>query len=227
MNTRSHLTIRSSGHFCAAKMSAGAQVLEIKMKNIEKSSGWGNDVLYQMCRDAPRHNDIDKIAGKIWLIGRAYSASIERKAGKKMIKGKDFYKDIVAPAIKNSDIDQWIDSVKDISRVTRENIHPVLFAHKKLTDLFLKISTVEKRSLASKYLHFHQPKAFFIFDSIANKKIRKLTRCIKQRFDVPKQYDYEYSAFVYRCLYYRDNIFENKIRKNTSPRTLDRFLIGY
>jgi hypothetical protein len=198
-----------------------------EMENINEYSGWGNEVLYRMCCDAPRHDDLDKIAGKIWLIGRSYSASIERKAGKKMIEGQDFYMTQVAPAIKRSDIDQWIDSVKDIQRVTDDNIHLVLSAHKNVTDLFSEITGVDKRSLASKYLHFHQPKAFFIFDSIASMKIRQRLRSVKPRFKIPKQYDYEYSAFVYRCIYYRDTIFEKEIGKSASPRLLDKYLLGY
>ena len=44
--------------------------------------GFGNQVLYQMCRDHPGHTDTDVISGKMWLIGRAYSAAIERRAGR-------------------------------------------------------------------------------------------------------------------------------------------------
>ena len=43
--------------------------------------GWGNEVLYRMCREEPGHTKLDVIAGKVWPIGRAYSAAIERKAG--------------------------------------------------------------------------------------------------------------------------------------------------
>ena len=198
-----------------------------KMNYKEEDSGWGNVVLYQMCRDAPRHDDIDEISGKIWLIGRSYSAAIERGAGERIIKDEDFYITQVAPAIKNSDIDLWLDSVRDISRVTYDNVDLVLSAHKNVTDLFQRISGKEKRSLASKYLHFHQPNAFFIFDSIANSKVREKLRNKKQRFAVPRKHDYEYSQFVYRCLYYRDNIYENESRENTSTRQLDIHLSGY
>lgn len=34
--------------------------------------GWGNEVLYRMCREEPGHTRLDAIAGKIWLIGRAH-----------------------------------------------------------------------------------------------------------------------------------------------------------
>ena len=60
------------------------------MKYIDDYSGYGNKILYDMCATKPRHDDIDIIVGKIWLIGRSYSAAIERKAGTKMIPGGNF-----------------------------------------------------------------------------------------------------------------------------------------
>jgi len=38
----------------------------------------GNTVLYDLCKSYPRHDEEDVIASKIWLIGRAYAAAIER-----------------------------------------------------------------------------------------------------------------------------------------------------
>ena len=45
-------------------------------------SGYGNETLYKMCKDRPLHDDVDTISSKLWIIGRSYAASIERKAGK-------------------------------------------------------------------------------------------------------------------------------------------------
>ena len=197
------------------------------MKTIEDYSGYGNKVLYQMCKDAPTHKNIDEISGKIWIIGRSYSASIERKAGANIVDGEDFIKTKVAPAMQKSDIDNWLKSVESIDRLTDKNINLSLACHKNLTDLFKKITGIEKRSLASKYLHFHQPLAFFIYDSIANTNIRARLRDKKVKHSYPKGYDNEYSAFVTRCLYYRDNYFENNIGGLATPRKLDKALLGY
>lgn len=187
--------------------------------------GWGNEVLYRMCREEPGHTRLDVIAGKVWLIGRAYSAEIERKAGSHIKTGQNFYLTRVAPMIKDSDIDNWLASVSAIERVTHDNVVDVLRVHKQVTDLFNQISGTEKRSLASKYLHFHQPMAFFIFDSIANTKIRELLK--RQRFKVPAEFDGLYAEFVYRCLWYRDNVFEPELGRQSSPRELDQHLLGY
>ena len=179
---------------------------------------WGNEVLYRMCRENPTHNDIDVIRGKVWLIGRAYSAAMERQK-----TGKFSYSKAVEK-IQASNIDKWLKSVRRIKRVDYENVYLVLEVHKNVTELFRKITKMEKRSLASKYLHFHQPNAFFIFDSQANSKIRELLR--GQRFSVPSGFDKPYTEFVFRCLWYRDNIFEQRLNGSSSPRDLDRFLLG-
>lgn len=208
-----------------------------KLVTLDDYSGYGNDVLYRMCKKAPKHTDIDQIVGKIWIIGRSYSASIERKAGSKMQDGVNFYSEHVAPLIKKSKIDKWIESVSSIRRLNDENIKLSLLAHKNLTDLFNDITGINKRSLASKYLHFHCPRAFFIYDSIANRNVRKslsdlLKAPPKKNKDKPTYksydgYDNEYSKFVSRCLFYRDNYLETEIGGLATPRKLDMDLLGY
>jgi hypothetical protein len=41
--------------------------------------GFGNSILYDMCKRKPFHNQTDIIVGKIWIIGRSYAAAIERR----------------------------------------------------------------------------------------------------------------------------------------------------
>jgi hypothetical protein len=182
--------------------------------------GWGNEVLYRMCREAPGHTSHDVIAGKVWLIGRAYATAMERGAG----GYADIYSTRVVPMMMDSDIDHWIESVRPIERVTTENVTDVLCVHQQVTELFNRITGLEKRSLASKYLHFHQPSAFFIFDSIANAKIRDLLK--GRRFTVPAGFDTPYVEFVNRCLWYRDNVFEPALERECTPRELDQHLLG-
>lgn len=188
--------------------------------------GWGNEVLYRMCREEPEHTRLDVIAGKVWLIGRAYSVAIERGAGERLEKGMDrFYLEDVATVMHNSRIDDWLASVQSIERVVDDNVVGVLRVHKQVTDLFKRISGMGKRSLSSKYLHFHQPRAFFIFDSNANEKIRELLK--GRRFRAPTEFDTPYAEFVHRCLWYRDNIFEPALGRQSTPRELDRQLLDY
>jgi hypothetical protein len=70
---------------------------------------WGNEVLYRMCREEPGHTDPNKVAAKLWLIGRAYAAQIERRAGSTGESEVLYAK--VATKIVNSDIDKWLAGV--------------------------------------------------------------------------------------------------------------------
>jgi len=136
---------------------------------LEKNRVWdlGNRALYDLCSSHPHHKTNEEIIAKVWLIGRAYSAAIERRKNKDLDSPGDFfYENKVAPAIKNSEIDDWFDLLKNYP--TPEN---AIAIHFRLTKLFCDISKLEKRSLASKYLHFHFRKLFLF-----------MTRDLRRRF---------------------------------------------
>ena len=190
------------------------------MRYAEDYSGYGNEILYRMCREKPRHKDIDTVKSKLWLIGRAYSAAIERKAG------SQFKIDDAANILINSEIDTHINRLLKINRIDDKNLELLLQAHKALTDSLKEATGIDKRSLASKYLHFHAPKAVFIYDSIANSKIRLLLNPLQRRFKCNKKYDLPYEGFVRRCLHFRDFVYENQIGALATPRKIDMYLIG-
>jgi len=79
------------------------------------------------------------------------------------------------------------DTVKTFSNTTIDNISY-------LTDIFTKISGIEKRSLSSKYLHFHFPDLFFLYDSRAVTSSRRLLPRFKAEIP-PKNVDKEYGNF--------------------------------
>src|SRR5712692_9351087 len=138
---------------------------------LEKVWDVGNGVLYDLCAANPEHTRDDVIIAKIWLIGRTYAAAIERRRDKGDAVGDAFYETRVAPQIRDSDIDRWfkvLDSGSDTDMALN------LETHKRVMDLFTKISGLEKRSLASKYLHFHFPSRFYIYDSRAYNAISEL-----------------------------------------------------
>jgi hypothetical protein len=174
-----------------------------------------------MCSDRPLHNDLDTIKSKLWIIGRAYSAAIERKAG------KGFRIEDAAALIMSSEIDVHITKLRSIERINKENTSTLLSSHKYVTDILKSATGLEKRSLASKYLHFHAPKAVFIYDSIANTKIKEILAPAKQSFKSEGNYDQRYEAFVLRCIYFRDYIFEKSIGCSATPRKIDMHLLNY
>lgn len=203
---------------------ARQQKLSKQTKQPYDYSGYGNEVLYRMCREQPGHNDADVVANKIWLIGRTYAASIERRAVNKKEKNEDFFHERVAPAVMHSEIDKWIHEVEAIDRLTHENYLQSLQCHKLVVDLFQQITGLPHRSFASKYLHFHMPQAFFIYDSRASAEVVKRTRY--QKFQVPSGYDAEYAKFVTRCFVVRDQI-EQEFGHPASPRFVDMQLLKY
>lgn len=187
--------------------------------------GWGNEVLYRMCRERPQHTDNDVISGKLWLIGRAYSAAIERGAGDAIIAGKDLHQTI-APEIKASPLDAWLKEISDIEFVDKENLSRVLAVHQRFTLLMKRLTKRERRSFTSKYLHFHNPNAF-IYDSRATAAVRK---CVgRRRFPIPNsctEADDVYATFVLRCIEFRDTDAKSG-QPPLTPRQLDQLLLGY
>jgi hypothetical protein len=140
------------------------------------------------------------VGGKMWLIGRAYAAPIERASGESG-QGNVLYAK-VAEVFVNSGIDEWLDSLGDITRVDYENVSRILRVHRRFIDLLKQSTGRERRSFASKYLHFHRPQAFFIYDSLADAEIRKRVRD-RGRFPIPaacKQFDPPYTAFCTQVL---------------------------
>ncbi|MDQ3135113.1 MAG: hypothetical protein M3Q76_09940, partial [Acidobacteriota bacterium] len=80
---------------------------DVDLVNAEEFDIWafGNEILYNLCRDHPEHKKPDVVAAKIWLIGRAYAAAVERrknKAANDPITNDAFYKEKVVPAIMKS-----------------------------------------------------------------------------------------------------------------------------
>jgi hypothetical protein len=127
------------------------------------SSPWdlGNEVLYSLCRTHPTHANHAAVIAKVWLIGRSYAAAIERGRDKPE-ENDDFYVDRVAPQIVASAIDQWLQQLVTFSHPNSQSLPHILRTHAQVTALFSQISGLDKRSLASKYLHFHLPHLFYV-----------------------------------------------------------------
>lgn len=193
------------------------------------SSPWdlGNGVLYNLCKEHSIHGSDEAIIAKIWLIGRAYAAAIERRRNAhEQMTSDDFYITTVAKTIRESKIDKWLTDIPAIITNPWIQLESAISTHKKLMDLFAEISGLEKRALASKYLHFHRPDAFFIYDSRARQAINKVTPSINQIPEIKcKVSDAEYLLLVRKCLWIKDNI-EERYNAVLSPRQIDNLLLN-
>ena len=175
---------------------------------------FGNSVLYDLCKKHPRHIEDPVIIAKIWLIGRSYATAIERRKNKNKFQGDDFYVKNVAPRIKRSKIDEWVKPL-------------ILTIHKKVTILFFEISGLEKRSLASKYLHFHFPSQYFIYDSRAVQGLSVISKNIGKPKSLrcnTDQADKEYRKLCGRCIYLR-NYIKEKYGYYLNTRQIDKILL--
>lgn len=187
---------------------------------------YGNSVLYRMCEEEPEHKEIDVIVGKIWLIGRSYAAAIERRKNA-VVVGDDFYYDEVAPKLLEigPEFDDRITKLRKSKGLILDDIKLVLSTHKFLMDIFYELTGLEKRSLASKYLHFHCPEKFFIYDSRARVGIGKLVkRPNKGILTDVYNCDPEYGDFVCRMLELQEYL-DEQLGVYELPRKLDSFLL--
>lgn len=196
----------------------------------QKNSRWefGNSILYQMCEDNPLHNDADVVIGKIWLIGRSYAAAIERRKNADDYQGDDFYYDAVAPKMLEigKELDSRIESLKNNTGIIADCVPEILSTHKYLMDAFMDLTGLEKRSLASKYLHFHCPEKFFIYDSRARAAIGKIVKRPNKKILLGiDDYDAEYGDFVCRMLELQEYL-DEKLGVYEKPRAIDSFLLS-
>ena len=195
-----------------------------EVDDAQAASVWdlGNRTLYELCRNHPKHKAPDEIIAKVWLIGRSYAASIERRRNADQF-GDGFYEATVAPRIMSSGIDEWLASIPDEEPGRTSN---AVALHKKLLDLFASFTLLDKRSLVSKYLHFHRPDVFFIYDSRARQAITKVVPRLNQLAEISAEdCDKEYKDFVRRCAWLHSEICSTH-GVTLTPREIDKLLLA-
>jgi len=187
-----------------------------------------NRILYSMCESNPYHKNKEDIISKIQLIGRAYSASLDRRRDDS-ITTDDLYP-LVACSLMNSDVDNQIQILHNknlscISANDEETIKQVLHLHKYFVSILEDYVKMNKRSLASKYLHFHLPKLFFLYDSRAKEKLKAHVLGFKSH-KLDAAFDWEYATFFRKMIIFRDEIHLN-YKIQLSPRQLDKLFLKY
>jgi len=163
------------------------------------------------------------VIAKVWVIGRSYAAAIERGRDKPE-ENDDFYVDRVATQIVASAIDQWLQQLVPFSHPNNQSLPHILRIHAQVTALFSQISGMNKRSLASKYLHFHLPHLFYIFDSRAVEGMRKLSGLVGRVLGTPPDADLEYGKFAQKCLRLQNHATQ-AYGITMLPRGLDNLLL--
>ena len=206
--------------------------MTISREAIERVQGhniwdFGNRILYEMCKKAPLHVNEDEIVGKVWLIGRSYAAAIERGANH---TGDSFYTEHVAKKIKavGTELDRRIAALQGHCKVSKEILSEIVETHRFLTKVFSGISGKINRSLASKYLHFHLPNIFYIYDSRSIDGVTNLKSLDKALKKELLKYDSDGSYVDFVAKIYPLNV---RIHEEhgiwLTPRELDALLLDY
>lgn len=71
-----------------------------------------NKAIYDLCKKNPRHRTEEEIISKIWIVGRTYSAAVERRRKKDDHTSDEFYQKKVAPAILEADLDMQLSRLR-------------------------------------------------------------------------------------------------------------------
>ena len=203
------------------------EVSQLNLKDFMDNKHWdfSNKILYDLCINNFRHDKDEVILTKVLFIGRIYAAAIERRRENLSANNDDFYIDKVVKTFKDPILDKHLENLKLIKKISMNNIHQILLVHHYLMKTISKITGIDKRSFCSKYLHFHLPNLFFIFDSRASTALKEFT---STRSDELKgssdNIDLEYATFFYKCFDLKTKI-DKHHKTNCSPRQLDNLLI--
>ena len=199
--------------------------LETAAAAFDRDWGGVDDVLYQLCADSPGHADRRTVAAKLALVGRAYSAGLERcvtpPPGEQAIM---VLTDFVTAH--GAEVDAAIQPVRSLAEpLESADVETLVRAHGALLGVLSGVTTKGKppRSFAAKYLHFHNPVAP-IYDEYARIALSRLVRWDGSAlpFARPHAADPDYYDFCVR--FWR--LYEACWRRGvaTTVKALDQFL---
>ncbi|MHC1704980.1 MAG: hypothetical protein AB9846_13810 [Tenuifilaceae bacterium] len=196
---------------------------------IQKSPwDFSNKILYELCRNNFNHKEDDVILTKVLFIGRIYAAAIERRKNKDDEDINDnFYLKEVTNIFRKPELDERLANLSKHSEISSENIISVLNTHYYLTSEIRKITALEKRSFSSKYLHFHLPEMFYIYDSRAVTALREFISDVPDEMkEIVKleNVDKEYAKFLCKCVSLKKQI-EIRYNIKIANRQFDNLLI--
>ncbi|MHC8950391.1 hypothetical protein [Sphingobacterium hungaricum] len=214
-----------------------------KLINDLQTDSWdlSNQVLYEMCKENFKHIDEQAILAKTFIIGRTYAAALERRQNGRnpiinpKLVGDNFYLKYVLDVFDKLDLDKDIEILKDfkinsVIDLTDEQIDKVLKVHYDLAMAFSETNVV-KRSFASKYLHFHLPNIYFIYDSRATESLNSIYRSKENNLDAKSflrtidNTDEEYRNFYLKAFGLVKEIVDQDKGINITPRILDNVLM--
>jgi hypothetical protein len=200
-------------------------------KILSRNSVWdlGNSWLYKLFETYPKNKKSDEIVAKVWILGRCYAAAVERRKIKDNLNNDAFYKSKVIKAIQSAKIDEGLATINS-EKDEVNKMKAKLKLHKDLQKELRCITGHDKRSFSSKYLHFHMPKEFYIYDTRAVDALRMLPKEYKiSRREIKAKlgnhnFDKVYAQFFCKCEFAKSQITKT-LNRPISIREYDTILL--
>jgi hypothetical protein len=202
-----------------------AKELAAATESFEQDWGGVDRVLYRLCREAPGHGNRPQVTAKLALIGRAYSAGLERcvtpPRGSQAITILADY--VCAHGVQFDAVMRPLETLAE--PLTAEALATVVTVHGGLLELLRGVTTAGKtpRSFAAKYLHFHNP-LVPIYDEYARIGLVRLVRWDSAQlpFERPGIADPDYYEFCVR--FWRLYAACRQAGLEVNVKTLDHYL---
>ena len=192
-------------------------------KTLDASVCW-QDGVYLLCRRLPKHENSEVVSAKIGLIRRSTGNLIERGRDRSNL-ARDYHDDLIASALVNSRLDEFLTSLREFSTFDSSAIDPVVRCHKYLMDEMEYATGVGMSSLASRYLHYHLPRVVPLFDERLGKALSKFSPNRIQRSELPTGGDPHYTIFCARIALLQ-NALESQHGVRLTLRQIDRLLMA-
>ena len=167
--------------------------------------------LYELCFMERLHFRDEVVADKLRMILKL--------CAERGLEVHDISPELAAYRLGKSSVDRWFAGL-----ATAEQIDPALLfeIHKRVMDVFDDISESQARSLAAKYLHFHFPELFYLYDSQVEEAAMQLGQG-ECGFLAGEVHDLHYARFFACCRLLTDRLVSMAGRR-LNPRELDRVL---
>lgn len=174
---------------------------------------FGNKLLYAMCvnKEGQEWGNVSRLADKLWLIGRAYTASPERRFTTKEKQPNDyhgdgtglFFEEVASNIIRAESYKNIVSSVQGLQNLQfdgteedftqlRNSILCVIEFNALLKVALQQFDTLQSAnhkedeyknhiSFCSKFLHFHAPYSIFILDYFTEEGAKTLVEFRRQK----------------------------------------------
>ena len=167
--------------------------------------------LYELCFMQRHHFSDGIVADKLRILVRL--------CAERGIRIESFSPEYFAHCLSRAEVDRWFGRLASAEQL---DVALVLELHKRMMNVFDALPEADARSLVSKYLHFHFPDLFFIFDSRVEAASMKLG---KGEFGYLALTDHDptYGRFYVCCRRLVDKLV-SVVGRRLSPLELDRVL---